>query len=517
MPSDREAEPEHRPVWREWSAERRLAPRQRVVVAALGAAVAAGLVLVPGATLPIIVGALTLLFVGTTFLKAAYFVVGYRARSRSEASDAPPDASGREPSALPVYSVLIPLFREANVVPELLDSLERLSYPADLLEVLLLVEHDDPDTRSACERGLRPGWRVVEVPAGGPRTKPRALNVGLSHVTGQLLTIYDAEDRPEPDQLQKAVLAFDRHPENVACLQARLDFYNSGQNLLTKWFACEYATHYGLYLRGLAECGHPLPLGGTSCHFRTDVVRRLGGWDPWNVTEDCELGMRLAAAGLESRTLESVTWEEAMPRLRRWIRQRSRWVKGYAQTGAVMLRAPVRTAAAMGGLRYLAALATVAAVPLVLLSQVVFWAMLWLYVGLRTGGADVSFIEALFPEPLLSLAMLSLLAGNFAVLLAHVGAVYQQRRYELVRYAVVTPVYWLLASIAAWRGVLQLIWAPHFWDKTAHGLATEVTVPQAASSGDGRRSSDGATWSDGRSSVAGPTPEGHGVPRSTWK
>src|SRR5918999_264023 len=143
MPSDREAEPEHRPVWREWSAERRLAPRQRVVVAALGAAVAAGLVLVPGATLPIIVGALTLLFVGTTFLKAAYFVVGYRARSRSEASDAPPDA-------------------------------------------------------------------------GGPRTKPRALNVGLSHVTGQLLTIYDAEDRPEPDQLQKAVLAFDRHPENVA-------------------------------------------------------------------------------------------------------------------------------------------------------------------------------------------------------------------------------------------------------------------------------------------------------------
>jgi cellulose synthase/poly-beta-1,6-N-acetylglucosamine synthase-like glycosyltransferase len=222
-----------------------------------------------------------------------------------------------------------------------------------------------------------------------------------------------------------------------------------------------------------------MPLGGTSTHFRTEAVRRVGGWDAWNVTEDCELGMRLAAAGYAARTLDSATHEEAVPALRAWIRQRSRWVKGFAQTALTMTRAPVRSARAMGVRRYLAALVTVAGVPVVLMSQLVFWLLLWLYAGLRAAGADVSWIEAAFPAPLLMLGMLLLLVGNFAVLLAHVSAVYQQERYDLVRYSLLLPAYWLLASLGAWKGVSQLVSRPHFWEKTSHGHAVEPAAPVA--------------------------------------
>jgi cellulose synthase/poly-beta-1,6-N-acetylglucosamine synthase-like glycosyltransferase len=457
-----------RPVWHAWSAKRTLSGRQAVVG---GTALALGgieLALNPYSAGAFVLGVLTIVFLFTTALRIVYLVKGYRARlprgSRESLASHP----------LPSYSVLVPLYREAAVAQELFRALDQLDYPFDRIEVLLLCEADDPETIEVCEKHLRPGWRVVVVPKGHPRTKPRALNDGLREVAGEFFTIYDAEDRPDADQLRKAVAQFRALPDSVACLQARLDYYNPNQNLLTRWFTCEYATHFGLYLEGISALGHPMPLGGTSCHFRTEVVRALGGWDDWNVTEDCELGMRLAAAGYDSRTLDSVTWEEAVPVLGKWIRQRSRWVKGFAQTALVLLRQPIQTTRAMGLRRYLAGLGTVGSVPLVLTSQVLFWMFVWVYVGLRTGGVDVSPIEAVFPEPFLSLGMLSLLVGNFAILLAHVSVVYQQQRFELVRYALFIPVYWLLTSIGAWRGVAQLIRRPHFWEKTMHGLAAKV-------------------------------------------
>jgi glycosyltransferase XagB len=460
--------------WRQWSASRTLTRGQAAAGAAVVAMLLAGLALVPHAAVAVLTGALTALFLTTTGLRIAYFLAGYRALAeRAQERVATPAAP------LPVFTVMAPVYREAAVVPALLDALAELDYPAERLEVLVLVEHDDLQTRAACAAHVRPGWRVVDVPPGEPRTKPRALNVGLEHTTGELLTIYDAEDRPEPDQLRRAVAAFAAAGPEVASLQARLDFYNARQNLLTKWFACEYAPHFGLYLEGIAARGHAMPLGGTSTHFRTEAVRRVGGWDAWNVTEDCELGMRLAAAGHRSGTLDSETHEEAVPLLGTWIRQRSRWVKGFAQTALAMTRAPLAAARAMGPVRYAAALVTVAGVPLVLLLQLVTWGLLWLYVALRAGGSDVAWIEAAFPEPLLTLGMLSLLVGNFAILLAHVAAVYQQRRYDLVRYALLLPAYWLLASVGAWRGVAQLVSRPHFWEKTRHGLATEVAPPSA--------------------------------------
>jgi cellulose synthase/poly-beta-1,6-N-acetylglucosamine synthase-like glycosyltransferase len=451
----------------EWSSEKTLTRRQVIVAAVLGAALLAGFIVKPVLAASALVGFFVVVFLITAAYRCAYFLTATRSREQ-------PRPTSPRPGTLPLYSILVPLYREANVVRQLVDALTRIDYPQDRLEVLFLVEQDDPETREALEEGLPEGWRIIVVPPGKPRTKPRALNVGLPHVRGELFTIYDAEDRPDPDQLLKAVAAFEHLPDEVACLQARLDFYNSHQNHLTKWFTCEYATHFGLTLKGMARHRHPLPLGGTSTHFRTSVVRMLGGWDAWNVTEDCELGMRLAAAGFEVDMLDSITWEEALPVLRRWFRQRSHWIKGYLLTGLVLLRTPLRTGRAMGWGRFAASLANVGGTGLVLLFWPLFWLLLWIYIGLRLGGVDVTPIEAAFPGPILALGITSLLLGNFVVLLAHVSAVYNLGRYDLVRYAITIPFYWAFSTVGGWIGATQLVSRPHFWAKTTHGLAGET-------------------------------------------
>jgi cellulose synthase/poly-beta-1,6-N-acetylglucosamine synthase-like glycosyltransferase len=449
-----------------WSAQHTLSKGQRAAGIALFAITASGFAIAPAAAGTIVVLLFTLSFLASTGYRIACYRKGYRRLERGHAAPLP--------DALPSYTVMTALYREANVVPELLDALNALEYPRDRLEVLLIVEEDDPDTEEACRANLRDGWRVIVVPPGHPKTKPRALNVALEEATGELLTIYDAEDRPAPGQLIAAAGAFAVGAPELAAVQARLDFYNEDDNLLTRWFACEYATHFGLYLEGVAAYGHPVPLGGTSTHIRTSAVRAVGGWDSWNVTEDCELGMRFAASGLRVDTLDSVTGEEAVPKLRPWIRQRSRWIKGYTQSSLVMLRSPVATARAMGVREYAAALAGVACTPIVLLAQPVFWATLWGYIILRGAGVDVTPIERLFPGPLGTLAIASLLFGNFAVVLAHVAVLYERRRYSLVRYAVFIPVYWALTSVGAWVGVTQLLYRPHFWAKTTHGQSARA-------------------------------------------
>ena len=460
-------------VWRGWSARRTLTRAQAGILIVLLVTLAAGLAIAPARAMTVVTATSVVVFLMTTTHRVRAIRAGWRARG---ARIAPPPLADAD---LPRFSVLVALYREANVVPRLLESLGALDYPRDRFELLLLVEHDDPDTAAACEGALPPGGRLLIVPPGEPRTKPRALNHGLGEATGDLLTIYDAEDRPDSDQLRKAASALAAAPADVACLQARLDFYNARQNLLTRLFTCDYSTHFALYLAGVERLGHPMPLGGTSTHFRAAAVREVGGWDAWNVTEDCELGMRLAAAGHRSGTLDSVTWEEAVPGVRNWIRQRSRWIKGFAQTGLVLLRAPLRTARAMGPRRYFAALTGVAGVPFALCAQLVFWLVFAVYVGLRLSGAEHTAIDHVFPEPFLSLAAVSMLGGNFAVLLGHLAAVYQQRHYDLVRAALLLPLYWALASIAAWKAVAQLVRRPHFWEKTSHGHATEPAVAGA--------------------------------------
>ena len=300
---------------------------------------ACGITLVLG-----LVCGLATLFSATAFLVAMglLFFAGmvFRLLVCANGQDADPatNVTLRDDEA-PFYSVLVPLYREANMVPHLIAALDLLDYPRSKLEILVLVETDDVATRSALsEIALSSPYRVLVVPDGKPRTKPRALNVGLMMARGTLVTVYDAEDRPAPDQLRRAAQRFDGAPAHLACLQARLRIMNGGRSRLARAFAIEYASLFELFNVGLARWRLPIPLGGTSNHFRVASLRAIGGWDAWNVTEDADLGLRLARFGYETDVLDSVTCEDALESPALWFRQRRRWMKGWFQTLLVLAR-----------------------------------------------------------------------------------------------------------------------------------------------------------------------------------
>jgi glycosyltransferase involved in cell wall biosynthesis len=251
---------------------------------------------------------------------------------------------------LPLYTLLLPLYQEAKVLPHLARALLRLDYPHDKLQVLLIVEADDLETGCVADDMARRGpFEVIRVPDGRPRTKPRACNYALNFARGEFTVIYDAEDRPERDQLRKAVNAFRSLPETIVCLQARLTFYNAN-NWLTRLFTLDYLVWFWSLLPGLDRLNVPMPLGGTSNHFRTDILRKLAGWDAFNVTEDADLGIRIAQLRRRVAMLDSITFEEAPDTLVAWLKQRSRWIKGYMQTWLVHTRDPLALLRS-GGLR----------------------------------------------------------------------------------------------------------------------------------------------------------------------
>jgi len=244
-----------------------------------------------------------------------------RERSRS--------TSATKDDDLPVYTIITPLHREARVVDQLLSAIERLDYPYEKLDVIVVVEADEPTTRAAItQRQHRLPITVVPAPPAGPQTKPKALNIALELARGSFVVIYDAEDRPESNQLRCALQAFRSSGDELACVQARLCI-DSDATWLARYFVAEYAGHFDVFLPKLAALGLPLPLGGSSNHFKTSVLREVGGWDPYNVTEDADLGMRLARFGYMCGVIDSTTYEEAPATIRRWLGQRSRWLKGW--------------------------------------------------------------------------------------------------------------------------------------------------------------------------------------------
>ncbi|MFL5239063.1 MAG: glycosyltransferase [Rhizomicrobium sp.] len=281
--------------------------------------------------IPRLFGLLATVFIALGYLsnavfRAWLFWVG------AEQADAE-DKSPKSARPLPLYTVLIPLYREANMLPQLGAALRSLNYPRRLLDVKLVVEEDDDETIVAANKAAADGlFEVIEVPPGEPRTKPRACNYALQFARGEFLVIFDAEDQPEPDQLLKAVTAFRRLPEEVACLQARLNFFNARECWITRMFALDYALWFDFLLPGLDKLGIPMPLGGTSNHFRVEALRAINAWDPFNVTEDADLGIRLSRLGMRVKTLDSTTYEEATNGVGNWLRQRTRWLKGYMQT-----------------------------------------------------------------------------------------------------------------------------------------------------------------------------------------
>lgn len=381
---------------------------------------------------------------------------------------------------LPVYSVLVPLYREAASVRGLVGALAALDYPATKLDVRLLVECDDHETLRAIEHcALPPHFEVMRLPPGEPRTKPRALTVGLAAARGQYLVVYDAEDRPEPGQLREALALFDAHSTRLACVQARLTIDNTADNWLTRMFTIEYAGLFDAFLPGLSRLGVMFPLGGTSNHFRTAALDRAGGWDAWNVTEDADLGVRFARLGLDTRMLGSTTFEEAPNRAGAWLKQRTRWMKGYILTWAVHMRHPVRLWRDLGTRDFLAFHAIIGGVPFSALLLPLFL----LYMGWQVAAGTWLSGAGLLSWALPGLAMANLVLGFATAIAVSAAGIDNRRLWALQPLLILSPFYWLLGSAAAWRAVWQLIRTPHVWEKTEHGLARTSRSPGIASAG----------------------------------
>ena len=363
---------------------------------------------------------------------------------------------------LPVYTVLVALYRETGVLAQLIEALAAIDYPPDRLDIKLVIERSDDGMRAALAQWVLPEhFEVITVPDIAPRTKPKALNYALAFARGDLLTIYDAEDIPAPDQLRLAAAHFATAGDDLACLQARLAWYNTNESFFTRMIALEYAAHYDVMLPFLARIGAPLPLGGTSCHFRTRALRRCGGWDPHNVTEDADLGLRLARAGYRTAVLPSLTLEEACVSWRAWRDQRSRWIKGWLQTWLVHMRRPSRLRAR----EHLTLQVVLGAGLFAMLLAPLFAAMLayaLLFPAAPAGPFDLL---------LLGLALFLLTVGYGAAVTIVLIGMYWRGLMALWPWLLLLPVYWLLMSVAAWQALGEFLWRPHHWRKTRHGLS----------------------------------------------
>ncbi|WP_051551465.1 glycosyltransferase [Nocardioides sp. URHA0020] len=375
------------------------------------------------------------------------------------------DVLGLDERTLPVYTILVPLYKEAGIVRRLVRGINELDWPRTRLDVKLLCEEDDDETIAMIKSlNLPPHFHLVVVPDSQPKTKPKACNYGLQLATGSFCVIFDAEDRPDPDELKKAYLAFQHVAPNVACIQAKLNHFNQDQNLLTAWFANEYSMHFELVLPAMGAAGSPIPLGGTSNHFVTDVLRELGAWDPFNVTEDADLGIRLHRRGYRTAMIDSTTLEEANSSVPNWIRQRSRWIKGYLQTWLVHMRNPGRLAAETGFRGFVSFNLTMGSA-LVLLLNPIFWALSTFYIVSQAG-----FIQQMFPGFVFYAASALLFVGNFTFVYLNVAGSLQRGEFGITRTALLSPLYWGLMSWAAWKGAIQLFTNPFYWEKTEHGL-----------------------------------------------
>ncbi len=389
---------------------------------------------------------------------------------------------------LPIYTLLIPVYKESKVINKLIERLSALDYPHHKLDIRILLEADDEETREALQNVVLPSYfSLVNIPKTQPQTKPKACNYGLIRARGDYVVIYDAEDIPDTDQLKKAYLAFKELPENYVCIQSKLNYFNSEQNILTRWFTQEYSTWFDVLLIGTMSVDVPIPLGGTSNHFKADFLKQIGAWDPFNVTEDADLGVRLYKMDYKTAVLDSHTWEEANSNLNNWIRQRSRWIKGYMQTWLVHMRRPFHLLRELGLKGFLGYNAMVLGTPLLPLLNPIFWFLMAVWLLSKPGTLDV-----LFPGWLYYIALFQLIVGNFAFVYSSIYAAYcvirdsevkglMRLSYSIIPSGMFLPLYWVLMSVAGYKALVQLFTRPHFWEKTLHGLTdqTEVKVVEA--------------------------------------
>jgi len=429
-----------------------------VLPLAAGLSLAAGLLLAPVPLTLVLLGWLALVTACTTALRLVALIESFRAghaTPRRPPADAP----------LPVISLLIPLLREDATLRQLIAALEASDYPRERLDVLFILEADDVATPIALAQTRLPPWaRVLVTPQDSLKTKPRAMNLALDFCRGDIVGIYDAEDRPDPSQLRRVAEHLAAAPPDVGCVQGYLDFYNPRQNWLARCFAVEYAIWFRVLLRGVQRLGMPLPLGGTTVFFRRGVLQKAGAWDAHNVTEDADLGMRLARLGYRTEMVSTTTFEEANCHARPWIRQRSRWLKGYAMTWATHMRRPATLWQDLGPMGFvgfqvllLGGLTAYLATPL----HWMLWAA-WL-------GADLAIFDA-GPRWMWAAWFVSMTLGQLVMAAVALRAVWARPRRHLLATVPLMFLYWPLGAVAAWRAVIELFTKPFFWAKTDHGL-----------------------------------------------
>ncbi len=367
----------------------------------------------------------------------------------------PPDAY------LPIYTILVPLYKELGKLKAIIEAINNLNYPKFLLDVKIIVEDDDKLLIKELSLINLPSYiQVIKVPFSLPRTKPKALNYAMQYCRGKYLVVYDAEDKPEADQLLKALASFNSLPDEYACLQAKLNFYNKDENLLTKLLSIEYSIWFEYILKGLSILGLPVTLGGTSNHFKTDILRKVGNWDAYNVTEDAELGIRLYLQGYKVGMIDSYTLEEAPITLGNWLNQRARWSKGFIQTFLVLLQIP-------RDYNKLTYWQTTTVYIFIGVSSYSFFCLPWL------------FVTIIKPSKLISyLALLNVSIG-LAYLYSSAGYILAQFRKggkklsasDILALAI-WPVYFLLHAIASYKAVWELLFTPFEWNKTDHDLSS---------------------------------------------
>ena len=448
---------------------------QAVALASLAGLALGGALVAPEATLRLLSALVSLPILAVVLLRAGAVLRLALAPLALTRGQGVPRRARLPDAALPVYTILVPLFREAHMLPQLVAALGRLDYPPARLDIKLILESIDLETRRAAEAmALPPHFEIVTVPDRQPRTKPKALAFALQRARGDFVVVFDAEDIPEPDQLRLALAAFAEGGPQVVCVQAGLDIYNPWDGWLTRQFTLEYAALFAGLLPFLERLALPLPLGGTSNHFRRSALERLGGWDPFNVTEDADLGMRLARMGYRCRVIASTTFEEAPNRLGEWFRQRTRWMKGWMQTALVHSRQPARALGGFGPWGFVGFHLVLGALLVSVLLHPLF------YLVMAADMATGRFLDGsggLLGETLRMIALGNLI-GGYAAAMALAARAAIGRGLGLIALDVATmPFYWLLISAAAWRALFQLFADPFRWEKTAHGFARPARGP----------------------------------------
>jgi len=442
---------------------------QGCVVGALAIGLPVALWFAPLFTFAALHVAFTVFFLACVGLRLAAVSAGSR--------PAPPSPARPCPRDLPTYSVLVALYKEADVVGDLIAALRRLDWPASKLDVKLICEADDRATLDAIEAARPPAFfETIVVPDFGPRTKPKALNYALQTARGEFVVLFDAEDRPHPRQLLEAWQRFQDCDPAVACLQAPLEVTNGASSWVARLFAFEYVALFKGLLPWLSAQRLLLPLGGTSNHFRRGALEAVGCWDPFNVTEDADLGVRLMRFGYRTETIALETCEAAPETLAVWVPQRTRWFKGWLQSWLVHMRDPLRTYRELGPRSFLILQVLFGGMVLSALSHPILW-ITWLVIA---GHLALGGVLSTYQSALLVLDTASIVCGYVSFWLLGWQAAGRAGGWGMWKVVLFTPLYWLMMSYAAWRSVLHLYRVPHLWEKTPHGAGATVAAARPA-------------------------------------